>query len=407
MEATMSILVPSPCVEASAAEPAPAPRSSRLRKAAAATVALALLSLGQAAVAASYNSKLLPSLSGLGEEGNAFGISNRGEVVGGSMDLDPWFVATHWNAAGRPTSLAPSGNFFTRSVAYGINDAGHIAGYDTDGRALHWQGNSVTVLPSLGGSQLGSVALAINNPGQIAGYSTTASKVSHATVWQNDQPIDLGTLAGGHASFAYAINDAGQVAGGSTTAGSGSAVATLWSGGTAHNLGTLGGIGSTASGINDAGQVVGYNYSATGATRAVIWNGNNGSFLGSLGPTWDQARAVDINNSSQTVGWSTSTTGSSHATLWASGSAIDLNQYLDPALASAGWQLLQAHAINDNGLITGMAFNYNTARGSAFLLTPVPAVPEPAGVVLLATGLCVVGVVAWRARRRSLAAAFA
>ena len=75
---------------------------------------------------------------------------------------------------------------------------------------------------------------------------------------------------------------------------------------------------------------------------------------------------------------------------------VDLNSLIDP---SSGWVLTSGEGINDVGQITG----YGTIGGEthAFLLTPV--VPEPSTLVLAALGI--LGLMAFRKRRRSICAA--
>ena len=61
-----------------------------------------------------------------------------------------------------------------------------------------------------------------------------------------------------------------------------------------------------------------------------------------------------------------------------SGAMVDLNTLIDPA---SGWELLEAHGINDSGQIAGHGMIGGQTH--AFLLTPTP---EPASLCLLALG---------------------
>jgi probable HAF family extracellular repeat protein len=91
------------------------------------------------------------------------------------------------------------------------------------------------------------------------------------------------------------------------------------------DLGTLGGTFSEARGINDSGQVVGWGDTASGDSRAFLWEEGQMTHLGTLGGTFSIATA--INNSGQVVGYSETIAGqfsSVHAFLWEKGEMIDL-----------------------------------------------------------------------------------
>jgi probable HAF family extracellular repeat protein len=132
----------------------------------------------------------------------------------------------------------------------------------------------------------------------------------------------------------------------------------VWNGATATDLGTLGGTYSAATAINTAGQVVGYSYTDSG-TRATVWNGTT---------------------------------------------ATDLNSFLDASTVSAGWVLLDARGINDNGWIVGSASNRLLGiREHAFLLS-VTAVPEPETYAMMLAGLGLMGFVARRRKNTQVQA---
>lgn len=166
-------------------------------------------------------------------------------------------------------------------------------------------------------------------------------------------------------SRVYGINNAGQVVGGSRTTDDLAFHPAFWSAGVVTDMGTLGGgSGGVAVGINNIGQVVGQSQTAAGATY--------------------------------------------HATLWSGGVATDLNDFLSIADRNAGWVLSDDTlfgsveiGINDNGWIVAGANNTVTGAHRAYLLTPVAAVPEPAGWALMLGGLAVVASMRRRQHHRA------
>jgi probable HAF family extracellular repeat protein len=243
------------------------------------------------------------------------------------------------------------------TYAYGLNDAGQVAGISSDpgGRrvAFLWEGGTMTELGTLGGDA--SWAQAVNASGQVAGSSLTAAGDTHAFLWD---PVggmrDLGTLGGSY-SEGNAINDAGQVVGASRLAG-GSMRACLWHNGRIYNLGTLPGYASSvAYAITAAGRIVGAAQDAAGSQKAFSWtplspNGVKGTMV-ALGPlAGSGARAA--NNASQAAGWSLA--GVAQPFLWDGAGGGQL------PLLPAGWHGYYTYpfggtalAINDAGTVVG------------------------------------------------------
>jgi probable HAF family extracellular repeat protein len=71
------------------------------------------------------------------------------------------------------------------SIAYGINNRGQVVGYSTTAsgeyHAFLWEDGEMTDLGTLGGAY--SVAYGINSRGQVVGYSASASGENHAVLW--------------------------------------------------------------------------------------------------------------------------------------------------------------------------------------------------------------------------------
>ena len=330
-----------------------------------------LASAGQAN-ASGYTFTDLGTLGG--KDSFAAGINNAGQVAGMSETVGGAHHATIWNG-NTPTDL---GTLLggTNSAALAINNAGQVVGWATVGaaetHATVWTGSTATDLGTLSG--ITSFALAINDSGQVVGYSDALGNTAvHATIWNGTTPTDLGIQFKGY-SYAYGINNSGQVAGYGTFAPYFEPHAIIWNGITPTALGTqVAGVSSFATAINDSGQVAGMSETlGRNGHHATIWNGNIATDLGTL-PGGMYSYAAAINNSGQVVGysWTTDTDSTAyHATIWNGNTLTDLNDLLNVDAVNAGWVLLQATDINDNGWVVGQAHNTITGVAHAFLLTP-------------------------------------
>jgi probable HAF family extracellular repeat protein len=115
------------------------------------------------------------------------------------------------------------------SFAFGINNRGQVVGSSQtasgEEHAVLWENGTLTDLGTVGRDPQ-SVAFGVNELGQVVGYSLTVMGTFHAALWENGSITDLGTL-GGTFSEAHNINNRGQVVGTSETA-TGQHHAALW-----------------------------------------------------------------------------------------------------------------------------------------------------------------------------------
>jgi probable HAF family extracellular repeat protein len=261
--------------------------------------------------------------------------------------------------------------------------------------AFLYSNGTMTDLGTLGG--IGSSGFAINRSGEVAGVAQTATGKSDAALWTGTTTVDLGALAplsSGSKSEATGINDSGQVVGYWYPSGTGGVRPWLYSNGTMTSLPEPSNLTSTScapGAINNSGEIVGYCLDASGNYHAVLWQNGTVTTLGTLGGL-QATSAYAINNNGQIAGEGTTSTGASHGFLDSNGTVTDLGSFtpfalndngvmIDPSgpsidsggtvqnlnnlIASSGYQLNDAFAINDNGQIAA----YTTA-GQGVLLTP-------------------------------------
>lgn len=186
-------------------------------------------------------------------------------------------------------------------------DASCIPPHVLDYLGVIWQPNGkIITLPPLPGDTV-SYAYTITQSGQdtVGNSGSCAAPTTHALLWHNASPINLGNL-GGSVNVALDINNRGQVVGNSDLSGNTVTHSFLWEHGTMSDLGTLpGDVDSFTGGINDEGQVVGESCDASGNCRGYLWQNGSMYDLNTLIPQSSGLFVpfgANINDSGQIVG---------------------------------------------------------------------------------------------------------
>jgi probable HAF family extracellular repeat protein len=247
----------------------------------------------------------LPTLGG--NNGFATGINNHGQAVGWAENTyhDPTcnpqapqvlqFEAVVWGPrAGQIQQLPPYGQD-PDGAATGINDQGQVIGISgicqnavgnqTATHAVLWQNGSPINLGNLGGTAW-NTPMALNNQGEIVGFSDRMGDQNggnpnfHAFRWRRPGPMqDLGTLSGDAISEALGVNEQGQIVGVSYASGFADPRAFVYENGAMTDLNTLAPNSplylQVAQDVNSSGVIVGLgcvpgNCSATSPSIAFV-----------------------------------------------------------------------------------------------------------------------------------------
>jgi len=310
------------------------------------------------------------ALNGMG----ASAINNRGEIAGWRIERRPTLDLGAarpciWRA-GRvrdlPQVASETGNYphHLNDQAEVVGDATAIKGEKNTRRlAILWRRGKASVIHARDGYELLS-ACGISNRGHVVGQAARSGP-AHAFRLVRRSFVDLGSFGG--ASWAKAVNNGGDVVGESEISADGGFRAFLWSRGTLRNLGTLGGDASWAESINDSGEVVGCSLDSVGRKRAYNYHLRAMREL-PMPPGFRESQALDINNKGWIVGQAAQDlikAEEADAVMWRDGKVVRLDSFLPHG---SGWDLREAHGINDRGEIIG----YGTFRGESqhFVLVP-------------------------------------
>lgn len=325
-----------------------------------------------------------------GNQSEAFGVNASGVVVGYSSGADGASAVLF--SGGTSTFLAP----IRYTEGHNINNLGTIVGTATPISTSTYKGFVRTadgtvydagILPQ--GGQ--TVLKAVNDSGIAvgSGYAKQGSGVAKHAVLYDGTLHDLGTLLGGSFSYADDVNASGVIVG-TAQDGNNRTKAFRYQNGSVQELGLASPSASAfaeATGINDAGLTVGYGTAATGFVRALLFDASGAATPLTLLNGQSSSRAFDVNGLGAIVG----NHGGDRATLWTpAGTPIDLDAWLDQVNPAAGalWNLRQATAINDGGIIVGTGTHFESAQlgflTRGFVLDASSLVPEPLLAALLA-----------------------
>jgi uncharacterized membrane protein len=257
---------------------------------------------------------------GLNPPGQPNLIANSGIVAGAAQAGDGAEHAVVW-FGGQRIDIGANRRGGPNSQAFGVNDRGQVVGEaqtsDANGedfcgfnamglapsanacRAFLWQNGAITELQNtLGGAN--AVANEINSSGEVAGFAETNQQRESGcpvgrfapVIWRNGSMQALATYSGDPDGSAFGINDKGQAVGASGSCAPFNANsqlylleshAVLWDAdGSVHLIPGLGGDGgfggNHACGINSLGHVVGHSDVTGDATfYAFFWTKESGT----------------------------------------------------------------------------------------------------------------------------------
>lgn len=316
--------------------------------------------------------------------------------------------------AGKMTTIPSGGNIFVMPV--GVNDSGMMAGLavpNPDGFNLNNDINSPTEIPlgfvyqagnanlNSGGLPSGAWPTAMNAAGQVTGFYLNPSNLTNPFLFSQGQK-QLTVVPAPSFSLGFGISPKGALAGGSLQGdnnGVAGSLAFTWNNAKFTSLGSVPGFDfAFADSLNDNGLAGGTVFNVPGAfeTSCETMNQPVPNFSQLHGVVWNNGAATDLNplmgtafsmvSSVNSSGWVTGFRGNNfpdtaagflymlfypddpsfNAFLYISGQVYDLNKLTKNG---AGWNITNAPAVTDSGLIVGAAYDANGLE-HAILLTP-------------------------------------
>ena len=356
------------CSQDRAPAPAGSTAAERVKEAPAPTVAAGKCTPGLVAPAGHVQIVEIPSLGGT--EVFVQDVNDSGVVVGSERATDGRFHAFRYTDAGGLQDLGATGTAYASSVASDGSIGGHLTAA-TDPSTLY----GYRYTPSGGITRVCDTPCSIwdlDARGQVVGLAIDPldSLKWQAFIQSPGTPLRrLGTL-GGARSSASGLNEAGVVVGNSQLAGSAKndvGHAFMWDATNGmrdlNALASVGGEGWVLQAANDvsAHAVVGYG-TYKGHTRPFLFDliTHAVTAVGGAGDGRD-AFGWGVDTNGDVVGWS-SLGGKTHeAFVYSANFGVRaLVELIDPI---EGWDLQQANAISDTGIIVGWGYHAGAPRG--------------------------------------------
>jgi probable HAF family extracellular repeat protein len=264
------------------------------------------------------------------------GINDLGHICGYNFDCNNFNEAFFWSPeTGRITLNLPPGTIISRALD--LNDTLVVGALDISndgfaGLAFLHDGLKATILGTLPAGNY-SAALSINTSGEIVGKwgnNLTGDPAVAGFIWQDGimKNIELPMGPNGQAS---SVNDRGQVTGWMGLGFHIDSHAFIWDNGNVTDLGVIPG-GFTAQGmaINNLGDVAVrgrmFNDQNEVIVRSFLWREGQWIDLGVL-PGFEETLALDLNDAGQVIGrCDMLDSNASRPFLWQNGTMWDLNE---------------------------------------------------------------------------------
>ena len=316
---------------------------------------------------------------------NGRDLSDNGIVAGHWCCLLGPNHAFIWRREGPPIDLPmPEGT--NESEVAGVNEQGHCVGWlhngvpGNAGYAFFCDGQTTeTFLPPPEGNYTSANAIGPDDTiVGCCGDTQHGDPAEEACLWRGGQFISLGPILGTPESDAADINDAGLITGWMGNAMIHDAHGFVWDGEEVLDIGVIaGGYTAVPKAINNCGEVRGYgkvpHEDPPGWQKhAFLWSEGEMTDLGLL-PTFTRSLAYDLNDWTQVVGACTrSEQLHDTAFLWQGGSMFDLNDLTPPEFDV---HLYGALAVNNMGQIIALGVD-DMGMTITILLTPIGRPPS-------------------------------